>query len=88
MEIPDGRWDPESVILNDELMGVVESTIAAMSDKLRSVLILHDREDMAYEEIAGALDLPVGTVKSRLFLARAQLQQALIPYLTGGVNLK
>ena len=33
MEIPDGRWDPESVILNDELMGVVESTIAAMSDK-------------------------------------------------------
>ncbi|MFN8218677.1 MAG: sigma-70 family RNA polymerase sigma factor [Fimbriimonadales bacterium] len=88
MEIPDGRWDPESVILNDELMGVVESTIAAMSDKLRSVLILHDREDMAYEEIAGALDLPVGTVKSRLFLARAQLQQALIPYLSGGVNLK
>lgn len=88
MEIPDARWDPESVILNDELMGVVESTIAAMSDKLRSVLILHDREDMAYEEIAGALDLPVGTVKSRLFLARAQLQQALIPYLTGGVNLK
>lgn len=87
-EIPDARWDPESVILNDELMGVVESTIAAMSDKLRSVLILHDREDMAYEEIAGALDLPVGTVKSRLFLARAQLQQALIPYLTGGVNLK
>lgn len=88
MEIPDARWDPESVILNDELMAVVESTIAAMSDKLRSVLILHDREDMAYEEIAGALDLPVGTVKSRLFLARAQLQQALIPYLNGGVTLK
>lgn len=88
MEIPDARWDPESVILSEELMGVVESTIAAMSDKLRSVLILHDREDMAYEEIAGALDLPVGTVKSRLFLARAQLQQALIPYLSGGVNLK
>ena len=38
-----------------------------MSEKLRSVLLLHDKEDMAYEEIATTLSIPVGTVKSRLF---------------------
>ncbi len=52
-----------------------------MSDKLRMVLLLHDREDMAYEEIAATMSLPVGTVKSRLFLARESLQKTLKNYM-------
>ncbi len=83
MEFPDSRWDPETIVMNDELFAIVEAGIATMSEKLRSVLLLHDREDLAYEEIAQTLDLPVGTVKSRLFLARAHLQQALNGYLSG-----
>lgn len=47
-----------------------------MSEKLRSVLLLHDKEDLSYEEIADTLKIPIGTVKSRLFLARTQLQNA------------
>lgn len=88
MEFPDSRWDPESLVMSDELFAVVEAAIGTMSDKLRSVLLLHDREDLAYEEIAQALELPVGTVKSRLFLARAHLQQALNGYMDGEVNRK
>jgi RNA polymerase sigma-70 factor (ECF subfamily) len=84
IEVYDARWQPDRLVLDDELMEVVDRAIRSMSEKLRSVLLLHDREDMAYEEIAQMLNLPVGTVKSRLFLARAHLQNALRPYL--GVN--
>jgi len=82
-EFPDSRWNPEEIVINDELMTIMEKGIGAMSEKLRTVLLLHDREDLAYEEIAQALDLPIGTVKSRLFLARAHLQQVLGEYLRG-----
>jgi len=81
MEVADVRWQPEQFALDDELMAVLEQGIRSMSEKLRSVLLLHDREEMPYEEIAKMLDVPVGTVKSRLFLARAHLQNTLKPYL-------
>lgn len=81
IEIADVRWEPEKIALDGELVKLVESGIASMSEKLRSVLLLHDREDMAYEEIAQTLAIPVGTVKSRLFLARAHLQNVLTDYL-------
>lgn len=85
LELPDGRWDPQSLVLDEELQMLVENGIATMSEKLRSVLVLHDREDMPYEDIASILNIPVGTVKSRLFLARAHLQNVLGPYLRGEV---
>lgn len=81
IEVLDARWQPDRLALDDELMTVVEDAIRSMSEKLRSVLLLHDREDMAYEEIAQMLELPVGTVKSRLFLARGHLQNAVRAYL-------
>lgn len=79
--IPDERWQPEKIALDDELVRHIEKGISSMSEKLRSVLLLHDREDMAYEEIAETLHIPVGTVKSRLFLARAHLQSVLTEYM-------
>lgn len=82
-QVADRRWNPETIVLDDELRAVVERAIEELSDKLRSVLLLHDREDMAYGEIAAALELPVGTVKSRLFLARAQIQDRVMRYWNG-----
>lgn len=82
-EIADARWNPESIVLDEELLQVVEAGIASMSDKLRTVLLLHDKEDLGYEEIALAVGIPVGTVKSRLFLARAHLQEHLRRYWDG-----
>jgi RNA polymerase sigma-70 factor (ECF subfamily) len=87
IDVPDSRWDPQRVILSDELRGVLEHGIQTMSEKLRSVLLLHDQQDLAYEEIAQALNLPIGTVKSRLFLARAHLQNAVGAYLRGEANV-
>lgn len=81
MDVADDRWDPQTIIMDDEMQRVVESALASMSDKLRTVLLLHDKEDFAYEEIAQTLSLPIGTVKSRLFLARAHLQRAVGSYL-------
>ena len=84
---PDHRWDPEAAMLSSEFNDVVEAALAQMSEKLRVVLLLHDREDMAYEEIAATMSLPVGTVKSRLFLARESLQKTLKQYMgTQGVQ--
>ena len=81
-DVADERWEPERLMMNAELIEIVESAIRQLSDKLRSVLLLHDREDMAYDEIAQTLGIPVGTVKSRLFLARGQLQTVLKEYLS------
>jgi RNA polymerase sigma-70 factor (ECF subfamily) len=84
LEFSDTRWNPEEVVMNDELFGVVELAVSTLSDKLRTVLLLHDREDMGYEEIAAAVQVPVGTVKSRLFLARAHVQKCVAEYMNGG----
>lgn len=86
IEVPDERWEPEKLALEGELADAVEKAISTMSEKLRSVLLLHDREDASYEEIAETLSVPVGTVKSRLFLARNHLQTSLKGYLQGDMR--
>lgn len=83
-DVADARWNPETVVLREELQAVVEEALASMSEKLRTVLLLHDKEDMGYEEISKTVDVPVGTVKSRLFLARAHLQDHVGRYLAKG----
>ena len=81
IDVTDERWQPDRLLLDEELREAVDRGIASMSEKLRAVLLLHDREEMAYDEIGAALNIPVGTVKSRLFLARAHLQAAVKSYL-------
>lgn len=80
-DVADNSLRPDAIAMNVELAQAVEDAMSQMSDKLRSVLLLHDREDASYEEIASMLSLPVGTVKSRLFLAREFLQKKLSSYL-------
>jgi RNA polymerase sigma-70 factor, ECF subfamily len=80
-DVPDARWQPDQIAIDGELAAAIDEAISTMSEKLRSVLLLHDKEDMPYEEIAQMVGVPIGTVKSRLFLARAHLQQHLRNYL-------
>ena len=63
----------ESSALHDQ----VWSAIAELSEKLRPVVVLYDLQGLSYEEIAGVLGCPLGTVKSRLFNARCQLRDKL-----------
>ncbi len=82
-EIADLSFEPSGQIERDELRLQVRQTMAEMPEKQRSVLVMCDLQGMAYEEIAQVLDCPIGTVKSRLFHARADLARRLKPYMRG-----
>ncbi|MCX7799331.1 MAG: sigma-70 family RNA polymerase sigma factor [Fimbriimonadales bacterium] len=77
----DSRWNPETVALTGELLAAVDRAVDRLSPKLKAVLMLHDREQLSYEEIAGVLRLPLGTVKSRLFAARESVAASVRRYL-------
>lgn len=80
-DLPDSTYDPHDAAVIGEMEKAIEASIASLSEKLKPVLLLHDMEGLSYGEIAGVVGVPVGTVKSRLFLARAHLQAALTKYL-------
>jgi len=61
---------PEGVTLSNELLEIVERAIAALPEDLRTAIVLRELEGMSYEEIAQAMECPVGTVRSRIFRAR------------------
>lgn len=86
LEPTDSTWDPESHAVATDMRAALDVAIASLSEKLRPVLLLHDVEGMDYKQIADSLGIPLGTVKSRLFLARGHLQAALEPYLSGGTE--
>ncbi len=75
--------DPLEALMHKELQQVVEQAIQSLSPKLRAVLLLYDVEGLSYEEIAQALRIPMGTVKSRLNHARTQIQRQVEAYLRG-----
>ena len=60
-----------------EAGSLVQEALAQLDEEHRQILILRDVEDLAYEDIADILDLPRGTVKSRIHRARAELAQKL-----------
>ncbi|OFX17844.1 MAG: hypothetical protein A2Z18_09895 [Armatimonadetes bacterium RBG_16_58_9] len=69
--------DPERVLARSDDRRALRSAIAALSDKLRSAIVLHDVEGLSQEEVAEILNVPVGTVKSRVSRARAELRYLL-----------
>jgi RNA polymerase sigma-70 factor (ECF subfamily) len=69
--------NPEQEFLDKLLRENLERALASVPDCHRVVVILSDLEGMSYGEIAGALGIPVGTVRSRLARARGALQKIL-----------
>jgi RNA polymerase sigma-70 factor (ECF subfamily) len=67
----------EDVAASNEFQGHLENALAELPEKLRLVLLLAAMDGHTIEEIAGILGIPVGTVKSRIFLARKQLAEKL-----------
>lgn len=72
---------PESMMQRDEIQNVIFSAIEALPDDLRTAITLRELEDMSYEEIAEAMDCPIGTVRSRIFRAREAIDTKLKPLL-------
>jgi len=85
LEIVDTRCDPAQAYARQEMSLLTRNAIEALPDRLRTVLILHDMEGLPYEEIARIVRCPLGTVKSRLFHARMNVREQLLPYLRGDV---
>jgi len=54
--------------------------IDALTDKYRTVFVMHDVEGYTHEEISGTLNIPIGTSKSHLFQARSKLRVALADF--------
>jgi RNA polymerase sigma-70 factor (ECF subfamily) len=73
---------PESMMLRDEIQSVIFSAIEALPEDLRTAITLRELEDMSYEEIAEAMDCPIGTVRSRIFRAREAIDAKLKPLLS------
>lgn len=72
---------PEGVVLTDEIRQVVEQAMAQLPEDLRTAIVLRELEGLSYEEIATAMDCPVGTVRSRIFRAREAIDKKLQPLL-------
>lgn len=82
-DIPDLAFDPQRLLLNKELGKRLDVALSSLPEKMRTVVLLYDIEGLSYEEIAGVLGCPLGTIKSRLFHARSALRDKLAPYLQG-----
>lgn len=72
---------PEGVLLTDEIRRTVEAAMEQLPDDLRTAIVLRELEGLSYEEIAEAMDCPVGTVRSRIFRAREAIDRKLKPLL-------
>ncbi len=66
----------ESVLATERAKGISEA-IAELDENLRNVIELRHFQDASYEEIADILDIPIGTVMSRLYRARKELRERL-----------
>ena len=75
--------NPGKAALRRELGGAIQAALQDLPEHHRAVIVLREIEGMSYEEMAEALEVPKGTVMSRLFHARKKMQAALGPYLSG-----
>jgi RNA polymerase sigma-70 factor (ECF subfamily) len=72
---------PESHLLSDEIAGTVQRALDDLPEDLRTAIVLREFEGLSYEEIANAMECPIGTVRSRIFRAREAIDRHLRPLL-------
>jgi RNA polymerase sigma-70 factor (ECF subfamily) len=74
---------PEETLIQLDDVAAVQQALLQLSPPLRDCLLLCDVEELKYKEIASILDVPLGTVMSRIARARAALRAQLKPHFTG-----
>ena len=72
---------PESLLLSNEIAKTVNATIEQLPEELRKAIEMREIEGMSYEDIAKAMNCPIGTVRSRIFRAREAIAEQLRPLL-------
>jgi RNA polymerase sigma-70 factor (ECF subfamily) len=77
-------YDPEAAVLAKMEAAMISRAIEALPAEFRVVVALADLEELTYEEIGAAMEIPIGTVKSRLYRGRKQVQKQLWASLQDG----
>ena len=76
--LPDPRPGPETRALARDRLQLIEAALASLTAEHRAMVLMRDLGDLSYEEMADALQVPLGTVRSRLARARLALQRQLL----------
>lgn len=71
--------NPDVALAREQIRKILEKAIGDLPDTFRSVFVLREVEGLSSEETAGILNIPVATVKTRLFRSRRRLQELLAP---------
>jgi RNA polymerase sigma-70 factor (ECF subfamily) len=75
--IPDQAVEPEMALIEKERAVVIQQAVKSLPEAARAVLVLREYGGLSYREISVALDVPIGTVMSRLNYARNRLREVL-----------
>jgi len=76
-QLPDRGPTPEKQVLKGERAAIINRAIEGLPARYRTVIVLRHRQEKSYEEISEELNLPLGTVKARIFRAREMLNKKL-----------
>ncbi len=82
MPLKDPAPGPEILLSQQERAVFIQNAVLSLPEASRAVLVLREYEGMSYQEISDALDIPLGTVMSRLSYARRLLKKVLEPQLS------
>lgn len=80
--------NPSKTVVRRELAAKITEALDTLPEYHRAVIHLREVEGLSYEEMAEVLDVPKGTIMSRLFHARRKLQELLTPYLEGDLDIE
>lgn len=75
---------PERLLMSRQIAETVNAAMEKLPEDLRTAITLREIDGLAYEEIAAAMDCPIGTVRSRIFRAREAIAEKLRPLLDTG----
>jgi RNA polymerase sigma-70 factor (ECF subfamily) len=79
-DVPDQRRRPEDLAMASSVGDAVHEALDRLPEEFRAAVVLRDLEDLDYSEIAHVLEVPIGTVRSRIHRGRALLAELLKPY--------
>ncbi len=80
--------NPGKTVIRRELLERIQRALDELPEYHRAVILLREVEGLSYEEMAEVLDVPKGTIMSRLFHARKKMQAALSDYMEGDLDIE